>query len=329
MTNLVKRSFIVFVLLFSLNSFAQEGDEKQNPSRAGYDYKGKPFTELTSEEKKILDTILQEYINRSDIVLTEEENRLYSEKIAYLEKVEKSYWDKIKIGIAFGFLGILLLLVALKNLISFFIKNPEKKYQFVLKTDFTYRMLAVFLPVAALTSYAHTFIPLIFPFTFLPPFIVCALYFWFGYNKKKFEKSLTDIRSQPRTCPLCKKEMRLLSKAEEEKYLDEGQILEQKVKSVEYDVWLCSCGKVQIERYTAVFSNEVNKEIPIPKVIQCSKCKYETLKFVSSKTLLAPDYDNPGKIQINRKCANCGEETEVVEPIPRLIRKRSKKIGKV
>jgi hypothetical protein len=177
MINLVKRAFLVFVLLFSLNSFSQEGDEKQSPSRVGYDYKGKPFTELTSDEKKIFETVLEEYINRSDIVLTEEENRLYAEKIAYLEKVEKSYWDKIKIGFAFGFLGLLLLLVVLKNLISFFIKNPEKKYQFVLKTDFTYRMLAVFLPVAALTSYAHTFFPLTLSFYFSTAFYrLCSLF---------------------------------------------------------------------------------------------------------------------------------------------------------
>jgi uncharacterized protein len=57
-------------------------------------------------------------------------------------------------------------------------------------------------------------------------------------------------RTRPRTCPTCGNLMHRVDEAADDEYLDRGQQVEERVKSVDYDVWLCgSCGTQRPERY--------------------------------------------------------------------------------
>ena len=58
-------------------------------------------------------------------------------------------------------------------------------------------------------------------------------------------------RTRPRRCPTCGGVMHRLDEAADDAFLDRGQQTEERVKSVDYDVWLCgACGTQRPERYT-------------------------------------------------------------------------------
>lgn len=61
---------------------------------------------------------------------------------------------------------------------------------------------------------------------------------------------LQHWRNKPRRCSNCGKKMQKLDEVSDNNYLDAGQDLEERIGSVDYDVWLCpDCGETDIEQY--------------------------------------------------------------------------------
>lgn len=57
-------------------------------------------------------------------------------------------------------------------------------------------------------------------------------------------------RNRPRTCPTCRREMHRVDEAGDDAFLGHGERVEERVKSVDYDVWVCgACGTQRPERY--------------------------------------------------------------------------------
>lgn len=57
-------------------------------------------------------------------------------------------------------------------------------------------------------------------------------------------------RTRPRRCPTCGSAMQRVDEAGDDAYLEHAQRVEEQVKSVDYDVWLCpACGTQRPERY--------------------------------------------------------------------------------
>jgi len=106
----------------------------------------------------------------------------------------------------------------------------------------------------------------------------------------------------------CGNMMKRLSENEEDEYLDTVKQLEEKIGSVDYDVWLCSkCHNTMVFQYDKALS------------------KYETCPSCSAKTY-TKKYDTvirpatslrDGLMKTVYKCENCGYSSEKTSVIPK------------
>jgi len=85
-------------------------------------------------------------------------------------------------------------------------------------------------------------------------------------------------RHRPRRCPVHETKMYRIDEFADDEHLDEGQRLEERLESVDYDVWRCdTCGHVTVEAYKAWFSSYCS----------CPSCHYRT--FEGADTVLLSD----------------------------------------
>lgn len=138
----------------------------------------------------------------------------------------------------------------------------------------------------------------------LPQAILSGLALLAGlfFNQRLFR------RYGPHTCEYCSGPMELLSETADDQHLNQVQRLEEKLGSVDYDVWHCpACLKTDTERYVAMFSS----------FKACPKCKAQTLKETRT-TLVAATRSHGGKVRIDGKCYSCAHTTSRVEHTPRI-----------
>jgi len=114
----------------------------------------------------------------------------------------------------------------------------------------------------------------------------------------------------PRRCPNGHGFMRRLSEQADNAKLDKSQELEEKLDSVDYDVWVCDrCDATKVVQHHRLFS----------AIDVCPKCKRRTVKKTSRK-LVAPTYSSTGSREISKSCKNCGDSRQYKETIPKLDR---------
>ena len=107
--------------------------------------------------------------------------------------------------------------------------------------------------------------------------------------------------------------MKRLSEAEEDKHLSKRQQFEERIGSVNYDVWVAPDGsEVKVESF-AVYG----------KYISCNKCSYKAAAVYEQRVLRRATYGNTGARLVRRQCTNCGHKTEDRVVIPRKVRYRS------
>lgn len=115
-------------------------------------------------------------------------------------------------------------------------------------------------------------------------------------------------RRRPRNCSECSNDMALLPEDRDDEHLEGGQILEEYLKSVDYDVWLCTyCDHLEINRYQKWFSRKSN----------CEACGYRTLITTSTTLVSATEYSS-GTKRLDYNCKNCGHCDSETRSIPRL-----------
>lgn len=103
-------------------------------------------------------------------------------------------------------------------------------------------------------------------------------------------------RDHPRRCSQCGAKMQKLDEDTDNRYLSRAQDLEERIKSVDYDVWLCpKCGETDI--YT--FVN------PASGYRICSNCHAHTLKLTGTRVLRQPTYTQDGLAEKQYVCINC------------------------
>jgi len=99
-----------------------------------------------------------------------------------------------------------------------------------------------------------------------------------------------------------------LNEEEEDKYLSQGQITEEVVKSIDYDVWINVAGtEIVVLPYINWFT----------KYDKCEKCKFKTYYKVYDRTVVSATYSNTGVGEKKHKCENCGHEKIIKYTIPR------------
>ncbi|SHE31069.1 uncharacterized protein SAMN05444273_10159 [Litoreibacter ascidiaceicola] len=120
-------------------------------------------------------------------------------------------------------------------------------------------------------------------------------------------------RYRPRKCPQCGKMMLRLGEAQEDQYLDHGQLIEERIKSKDYGVWFCPDDEhVTVIGYPKMFS----------KHAACPECSYHT--YETTRTVLShPSTISMGIAQLDHACRNCGHTATEKKSIPRVTQNNS------
>lgn len=119
-----------------------------------------------------------------------------------------------------------------------------------------------------------------------------------------------NLRYAPMFCPLCGRRMRVLSEAEEDRYLSLKQQAEENVHSIDYDVWLCTnCAHTIVLPYEDTNASSYSR---------CPQCQGKTYKLVQEKIVVSPTPGRTGRGVRIYRCANCGFEKHMPFVIPAL-----------
>lgn len=145
------------------------------------------------------------------------------------------------------------------------------------------------------------FIGLLFPF---PLFI----YFFYHLTRKKV------YRNHPRNCSLCRAPMRKLNETEDDQFLTNAKRLEENLKSIDYDVWLCtSCQATEEWNFPAVYT----------EYKECPYCKTHAYYCASSRTLVSATYSSSGKGEQVHTCKFCSKSKKSTYTIAKLVQSSS------
>ena len=103
-------------------------------------------------------------------------------------------------------------------------------------------------------------------------------------------------RRRPRYCPVDGTRMELMSEMADDSQLRQGQTIEERLGSVDYDVWHCAaCQHVTIESYRRWFSGYG----------ACRSCNYRTLQGTTT-IVVSASTSAAGLKRIDYHCHNCG-----------------------
>jgi uncharacterized protein len=114
-------------------------------------------------------------------------------------------------------------------------------------------------------------------------------------------------RNKPRICPIDSTEMQRLDEVWDDNHLQQGQITEERLKSVDYDVWKCpKCAHVTIEAYRAWLS----------QYGACRACGFRTVQGTTT-ILREATTSSEGRKRIDYHCHNCQDDYSVTKTIPK------------
>ncbi|WP_299349220.1 TPM domain-containing protein [uncultured Shimia sp.] len=114
-------------------------------------------------------------------------------------------------------------------------------------------------------------------------------------------------RNKPRICPVDCTKMVKLDEVWDDQHLEKGEITEERLKSVDYDVWTCErCEHVTVEAYKSWFSSYG----------ACRSCGYRTVQG-DTTIITAATTSSTGLKRIDYTCHNCGDKWSGTRTIPR------------
>lgn len=115
-------------------------------------------------------------------------------------------------------------------------------------------------------------------------------------------------RLHRRRCPACQTLMTRLGESDDDALLEEGQQAEERVKSVDYDVWKCgACGHHFALRYPKWFSSHS----------KCTQCHNRT-KSSTEQVITAATTSSSGSARVVETCAFCTFHREYTKVLPRI-----------
>jgi uncharacterized protein len=134
--------------------------------------------------------------------------------------------------------------------------------------------------------------------------------FLYIFTKKLMEK----WRNTPRISAKTGKVMHKLSEEEDDKYLQAGQVSEEHIKSIDYDVWVSEePDDILILGYKRWFS----------KYSGCPKCSFKTYYKEYDRVISAATYSSSGKGERKYSCAHCHYSKVETYTIPRKTKSSS------
>ena len=121
--------------------------------------------------------------------------------------------------------------------------------------------------------------------------------------------TLICLRNKPIGCSKCGHKMHKLSEKEEDLYLNSAQQSEEKVKSIDYDVWLCdNCKNREILAYTKSSRYKT-----------CPHCQAKTFYLSDDRRLQRATTLKKGQGQKTYLCKNCQAKDIIKYIIPLIV----------
>lgn len=167
-------------------------------------------------------------------------------------------------------------------------------------------MVGLYLPLIALAlilffaSAVYLIFLLPVPLTVLPSYI---------YGRRQ----MTKVRRSPIPCKVCGNQMHILSEKEDDAHLRLSQQLEEELKAVDYDVFVCESCKEE-----AIFTLDKKSQYET-----CPRCSTKAFILDSKRMIVAPTYVNAGTERLTYKCKFCGYQENNNRNLPRLKRTNS------
>ncbi|KAA6330280.1 hypothetical protein EZS27_020996 [termite gut metagenome] len=183
-------------------------------------------------------------------------------------------------------------------------KLPTNKARYYsLKTKrktINYLTVAIVLAGALLVLLLFHAIYMLYLIIILPALIPANL-----YAKAQMRK----LRKQPIRCNVCESMMHILSEIEDNKFLTPSQDFEERIQSVDYDVFLCNnCRNKVVFEYDNKSSNYA----------KCPKCSAKAFTKKTSYMVQAPTHISAGLERMVYHCKFCGYEKNYDMNLPRL-----------
>jgi len=124
-------------------------------------------------------------------------------------------------------------------------------------------------------------------------------------------------RNKPRACPVDGTKMVRLEEEWDDNHLQPGQLTEERIGSVDYDVWQCKkCQHVTIEAYKSWFT----------RYGACRECGFRTVQGTEN-VVVSPTYTSTGTAEVDYHCMNCDARYTVTRTIPMKTRSESSSSG--
>ncbi len=121
------------------------------------------------------------------------------------------------------------------------------------------------------------------------------------------------MRYRPRECEVCSDGRLLLDETKDDEFLDPPEQLEERIGSVDYDVWAClTCEEVIKIRYGKFWT----------RYSFCPQCEYATRSKIT-RTLIHATTSHGGKVLVEESCCNCDHYDRHTYHTPRVSKSSS------
>jgi len=110
--------------------------------------------------------------------------------------------------------------------------------------------------------------------------------------------------------------MTRLAEEADDAHLSSAEQAEERVGSVDYDLWACQCGQTLKQRYASWMSGYG----------KCPHCGARTLK-VNTTTLSSPTTSSEGRARVDERCAHCAFARTYERTLPRVRESSSSSSG--
>lgn len=131
----------------------------------------------------------------------------------------------------------------------------------------------------------------------IPVLSLAVVYFW-----------RRDLRRGKHLCPDCGTRMKLVDEVHDNDYLTREQDIEERLGTVDYDVWLCpKCGETEIIPYVQKAS----------AYTECPVCHARALHVISDRIVKQPTPYSAGLRVTTSRCASCGYEDNHTTTLPK------------
>ncbi len=142
--------------------------------------------------------------------------------------------------------------------------------------------------------------------------IITTIFFplWCAFNLARCRKVMKQMREKPRNCPQCQAVMHRLSEEEDNLYLTPQEDAEERVGSVDYDVWKCDkCDNVEVFRFD---NNHTQYQ-------ECPHCHAKTYSLAHDRIIVQATTLSAGRGEKLYTCYYCKLRKAVPYIIPMIV----------